>query len=227
MQSFQKQNVTKSHKPESSRPKTLQPPKEDRFQSPSSPNEERLFSSAGQTGRTLHFTDNLLHENMFLGESSFDSPSRGPVHIGRSTMFAEADSFMEEPTVTQFLPPSLEGHEQVIVIPQKEEEQTTRLSSHDELNTSSQLPAPLAAPSNAAEIVSSSNIDDRGAPETPSSRHRRIKVNREVEKIVVNEQSRNIYSVLLNSSQAKIWSTMSDTLPHPRGLSSPSVSESM
>jgi len=116
------------------------------------------------TGRTLRFTDNLLHEDINLGdvgEISFDSPSRGP---GKSTVFTEADSFIEEPTITQ-----------QETIAAKEEDQ--QISSPDKLKD---------PPPSSAKSVSPSNKD---ASETSGSRQPRIKVNREVEKIVVSEQS--------------------------------------
>jgi hypothetical protein len=154
-----------------------------------------------------------------VGEVSFDSPGRGPLHLGKSTMFAEADSFIEEPTVIQSLPPQ----------PEQDEQEEEQRSPHNKSNIPSKLSPSLDVPSSsAAETVSSSNNGDGGAPETPSTRRRRIKVNREVEKIVVCQQSRYPISVCFSQacSQEKIWTTMSETLLHPKGHS-PSVSESM
>lgn len=120
-----------------------------------------------------------------VGNTSLDIPARGPP-IGKSTTFAEADSFIEEdPTVTLPLPPQLERDEQRITIPRQE---TVQLSSHI---IPSELSASLDPRPSAAGSISSSN-DDGGAPETPSTRHRRIKVNREVEKIVVIIQMHRI-----------------------------------
>lgn len=176
MNNFQKQTVTKIQKPNSPRPKAHASDLP-----AASPREVKFLPNTGQTGRTLRFTDNLLHEDMNLGdvgEASFDSPGRGPSQLVKSTMFTEVDPFVEEPTAVLFLPPQFK---QENIVPQEEE---PRVSSDDQLLEPS---LPLFNP---AETVSPSNKDDGGTPETPSTRQRRIKVNREVEKIVVSQQSR-------------------------------------
>jgi len=164
------------------------------------------MTNSGQTGRTLRFTDNLLHDDINLGdvgEVSFDSPSRRPSHPEKSAIFAEADSFIEEPTITQVLPPQHEHDEQEI----KEEDQ--HLSSPDELKE----PLPSTA-----KTVSPSNKD---ASEISGSRHPRIKVNREVEKIVVSEQSR--FSDPVRFSQPLIGKDMGHYLRHPSLSERPSI----
>ena len=211
MYSFQKTFLTKSQKPKPSysKPHTSKPPKEDRVQSPSSPKEEQLFSNTGQTGRTLRFTDNLLHENLNLddvGNLSLDSPARGP-SMEKSASFVEADSFIEEPTVTQFLPPQLEQDEHISIAHPR-----VQPSSHNEFNIPSELSASLDPRPSAAASISSSNNDDGGAPETPSTRHRRIKVNREVEKIVVIGQ---LHYTILCLSQLFIGKDMEHNVRHP------------
>lgn len=143
-----------------------------------------------------------MDEEAELGDisvTSFDGLNVEPGHLSRA--FVEGDSFVEEPTITQFVSPEIvaEGKEESL----PEERLSTRLSTTSKSDTSSDPPsssAHLVGTASKPPGTDSPASQTAAKAETPGTRQRRIKVNREVEKIVVGMPSFSIsigYSLLM------------------------------
>ena len=206
----QKQSALKTERPKPTRPRFQPPelPQHDakRIVSPSSPQEEQFWSNTGETGRTLRFSDNIMDEEADLGDisvTSFDGLNVEPGQLGRANPFAEGDSFVEEPTITQFVSPEIEAEGKEEFLPLPEECLLARSSAAGKPATPSDSPSLLAPSVDIASNPPGTNspvIQTAAKAETPGTRQRRIKVNREVEKIVVGMPSFSIsigYSSLM------------------------------
>ncbi|KAF9529305.1 hypothetical protein CPB83DRAFT_927460 [Crepidotus variabilis] len=204
----------------SKKPQTQEKPESDppnRSKSPSSPQEAQFWSAAGDAGRTLRFADNLLDEEVDIQDfsmASFDSPSTGSAHLGKSKMFIDADSFIAEPTITHITPPDAlpeEDEDEPFTLLEEQKQPDAELSS---VKSASPRSPPVPPPSSAPTMNGTPSLNPKltviEPVDTPSARSRKVKVNREVERIVT-----------------KIWATISDIIPPPNSTTSPSVAESI
>ncbi len=137
--------------------------------------------------------DNLLDVEVNVGDistTSFDSPNSFPTHLGKSKIFVEADSFIEEPTITQFVTLEAEKNEDDEVFSQQEVQRQSIQPSSPVVTPTTPLELPPPPTTSDVSFNASETITPVGkVGENPSSaRQRRIKVNREVEKIVVSTQ---------------------------------------
>jgi hypothetical protein len=149
-----------------------------------------FWSNTGKSGHQSRFADNLLDVEVNVGDisaTSFDSPSSGPTHLGKSKIFVEADSFIEEPTITQFVTLEAEENGDDEVFSQQEVQRQSIQPSSPVVTPTTPLELPPPPTTSDVSLNASETITPVG--ENPSSaRQRRIKVNREVEKIVVSTQ---------------------------------------
>ncbi|KAF8197948.1 hypothetical protein BJ912DRAFT_50681 [Pholiota molesta] len=173
--------------------------------SPTSPQEDKFWATKGEPSRILHFSENLLDEEVNLGDissTSFGTPLAIPSQIPRLSLFASTD-LGDDPTIEQF--PPLDNLRTLA---------TDKLNEEDRNPT--QQPTSLSFPETpppAALQPAAETIETPPPPPTatPTTRQRKVKVSLELEKIV-----------------SKIWATVSDIIVLPnRNSSTPSVSETI
>ncbi|KAF8070274.1 hypothetical protein FPV67DRAFT_1009151, partial [Lyophyllum atratum] len=188
------QKATHSKKPAPTRlkPKQKAPPL------PSSPQEDNFWNTPAAAARTLHFSDNLLDEQVDLGDittTSFMSPTPSVKTGVTSPFMPPDDSFIYSPPV------STERHEEEETDDQEGEED----EEHDEEDEKtvvlrkplpeSRTPEPQTShPASLPEV----SIQESPTPfpsGTPGAIHGKVRVNSEVERIT-----------------AKIWSTVGDII---------------
>ena len=153
--------------------------------SPSSPQEEKFWGTRGEPSRTLRFSENLLDEEVNLGDistASFGSPLANP--LPSLKVLGNID-LPDDPTITQFpknITDDQEGTQPIY-------SQDPKLSSPDMSGpivldvspTQSHRPNPVLSKSESKEDAELSTI------EILTSKKKKIKVNIEVERIVVSE----------------------------------------
>lgn len=149
-----------------------------------------FWSNTGKHSYQTRFADNLLDVEVNVGDistTSFDSPGSGSAHLGKSKMFVEADSFIEEPTITQFVTREAEQiqDEEVVSL---QEVQRTSSPAVNPAPSPERLPTPSDISSKTSEIRTQIGKGEENMSDASSGRQRKIKVNREVEKIVVSTQ---------------------------------------
>ncbi|KIM45173.1 hypothetical protein M413DRAFT_333398 [Hebeloma cylindrosporum] len=180
--------------------------------SPSSPQEEKFWGARGEPSRTLRFSENLLDEEVNLGDmstASFGSPLATP--LPSLKVLGNID-LPDDPTITQFanfnnniISDDREGTQPI-------DSQDSRLSSPD---TSRPVlldisPAQSPCPTDRAESKEDADVF---TAEMPTAKKKKIKVNIEVERII-----------------SKIWSTVGDIFipPNRTGVTNPlSVNETI
>lgn len=161
-----------------------------------------FWSNTGKSDHRSRFADNLLDVEVDVGDistTSFDSPSNGPTHLGKSKIFVEADSFIEEPTITQFVSLEAEKFGDDEVFSQPEVQRHSIQPSSPVVTPTTPLELPPPPTTSDISLNASETITPVGkVRENPSSaRQRRIKVNREVEMIVVSTQFLEIPSIFI------------------------------
>lgn len=150
--------------------------------SPSSPMEDKFWATKGEPSRTLRFSDNLLDEEVNLGDMSTDSfgtPIAIPAQVPRLSLFADPD-FVDEPTITKF--PPLDFGQSKGGEPDVEKVQKAEVQSNP---TPPSIPSTPKTPSLPPPSVDAPTPSTSRATETPGAKHRKIKMNPELERIVV------------------------------------------
>ncbi|KAF9484460.1 hypothetical protein BDN70DRAFT_825533 [Pholiota conissans] len=158
--------------------------------SPSSPQEEKFWGPKGEPSRTLRFTENLLDEDVNIGDvssASFGTPLAIPSQVPRLSLFASSN-LGDEPTIREF-PPS----EQVGSMGNIEKSGTDRTPTPQPSS-----PGIPETPPPAQLVVEVTKTQPPLPTETPTTRQRKVKISLELEKIV-----------------AKIWATVSDVIIPP------------
>ncbi|KAH9485301.1 hypothetical protein JR316_0002209 [Psilocybe cubensis] len=203
-----KELSTDIKKPKAPRPKNVPNLAEKALLNPpsvSSPQEEKFWATPGEPSRVLRFSDNLLDEEVNLGDvstASFGSPVVGSSQLRPTKLFDEIDAAINTPVAqpnpffdegpTYKAPPSIDSNPPTDLVPTQE---------------------PLPPPSSDTPHAKSSPTLIANVTETPSVGQKKVKVNIEVERIV-----------------SKIWSTVGDIIGAPSELenaSSPSVNDTV
>jgi hypothetical protein len=181
---YQKESSTQISKPRvrqrNEQAEDLKPkPKPQDPSSPTSPQEDKFWATKGEPSRILHFSENLLDEEVNLGDissTSFGTPLAIPNQIPRLSLFASTD-LGDDPTIEQF--PPLDNLRTLA---------TDKLNEEDRNPT--QQPTSLSFPETpppAALQPAAETIETPPPPPTatPTTRQRKVKVSLELEKIVV------------------------------------------
>lgn len=171
--------------------------------------EDKFWATKGEPSRTLRFSENLLDEEVNLGDMSTDSfgtPIAVPAQVPRLSHFADPD-FVDEPTITQLPPLDLgdsKGRKAVVEQVHKVEVQS---------NPSPSVPSTPKTPSVKPLTIDTPTAPTSRTTETPGTKHRKIKMNPELEKIVVSSLSDLYFQNAVNKSfQSKIWSSIGDII---------------
>lgn len=147
----------------------------------SSPQEEKFWTTPGEPSRVLQFSENLLDEEVNLGDvstASFGSPIAGSSQTRPMKLFEAIDTVGEAPAVQ--------------ANPFFDAGQRYDETGQDEQSNSSPPPNPAPTLQSSSPVLSNTpNLkyppnDIVTTTETPTSRQRKIKVNIEVERIVVS-----------------------------------------
>jgi hypothetical protein len=184
---YKKDNTTKRRIPAKRDPTTepAEPPKPPL--SPSSPQEEKFWVTR-EPSRTLRFSENLLDEEVNLGDistASFGSPLATPLPSLR--VLGNVD-LPNDPTITQF--PNFNNNSI-----KDDREETQHIGSQDPKLSSPDRSGPIvpdmsptqAHRPNSVLSKSESKEDADLTIEIPTSKKKKIKVNIEVERIIVSE----------------------------------------
>ena len=229
---YKKDNTTKRRIPAKGGPTTepAEPPNPPL--SPSSP-QEKFWGTRGEPSRTLRFSENLLDEEVNLGDistASFGSPLATPLP---SLKVLGNIEFPDDPTITQF--PNFNNNSIT-----DDHGGTQRIGSEDPKLLSPDKSEPIvlgvsptqAQRPNSVLSKSESKEDTDLTIEIPTPKKKKIKVNIEVERIIVSEFKifRNGCTHQFLTLKSKIWSTVGDIFipPNRTGATNPlSVSETM
>jgi len=148
--------------------------------SPSSPHEEKFWGTRGKPSRTLRFSENLLDENVNLGDistTSFGSPLGTPLP---SLKILGGVDLSDDPTMTHSPNFSKNINEQAETHSQDPNPERSELTVPDPITIEPSHPKSVLSESESKEDT---NTLTR---ETPTSKKKKIKVNIEVERIVVS-----------------------------------------
>ncbi|KAJ3508884.1 hypothetical protein NLJ89_g5516 [Agrocybe chaxingu] len=207
--SKKKGSAVRPEKLKAARPKVKQQPTKQQTPdaSPASSREENRWTTPGEPSRVLRFTDNLLDEEVNLGDVSTTSFGSPLANLKPTRLFADPAFLSDDKTIAQssnFDDDS--GPYDASEIQEEKVEEVEKSSTHS-----------LEADVGESSILTPRNIPLKGAQNTepplksagvPVARPRKLKVNAEVERIV-----------------SKIWSTISDVIASPK--ESMSVSETI
>lgn len=145
--------------------------------------EDKFWATKGEPSRTLRFSENLLDEEVNLGDMSTDSfgtPITVPAQVPRLSLFADPD-FVDEPTITQF--PPLDFGQPKGKEPAVKQTHKTEVQSNPSTPSIPSMPQTPSLPPPSVDISTPSNSR---ATETPKTKQKKIKMNPELEKIVVS-----------------------------------------
>ena len=144
---------------------------------PSSPQEEKFWTTPIGPSRTLRFADNLMDELVDLNDistTSFQSPiSMQPTSKLGQLGSLEDTPLLEAPLITNLTPEKYDD---------KQEDECKDLESTLAINSPE---TPIIPHFDSKDMNKKSDIP---TTETPNSRQRKIRVNIEVERIMVNIQ---------------------------------------
>ena len=162
--------------------------------SPTSPQEDKFWNTPGDPSRTLRFSENLLDEEVNIGDTStasFGSPITAPLELRKGKMFAEMeslDSFAEEPTVIRRLTPDDHCSDDNIFAPETSErkEEESSIPTPSEASRAASPDAPSLASVVSSKSPQISKPLEKPPADTPGTRQRRPKPNIELERIVVS-----------------------------------------
>ena len=133
--------------------------------SPTSPQEDKFWGTKGEPSRTLRFSENLLDEEINIGDVSSTSFGTPLAQIPRLKMLAGAD----DETITQFPPRDV----------------LEALDDDDDGVVSSDKHPPETAQSPTPPLIAKAVTPPPPPTETPTARQRKVKVNIELDRIVV------------------------------------------
>lgn len=177
------------------RPAAPKPPPPKAPASPSSPQEDKFWATKGEPSRTLRFSENLLDEEVNIGDVSSTSFGTPLAQIPRLKILGDAD----EDTITQFPPRD--------VLEALDDDDGGVFSRKNPVPETPQPPMPPP--------IAQTNTPVPPATETPTARQRKVKVNVELERIVVNGPIAFLDECYSFYLQTKIWATIGDIVaPH-------------
>ncbi|KAF8894917.1 hypothetical protein CPB84DRAFT_1963307 [Gymnopilus junonius] len=217
--SKERDNLDKRSNPATSRqPKPEHPaPQKNASQespsSPSSPQEEKFWTTPGEPSRVLRFSDNLLDEEVSLGDistGSFGSPP--PSKLKTVKLFGDV-TVLDEPIVIQHLEDQPAGNE-VVEDAEHEDEKRALFGKGSSSPTMDKTISPKLSP--VVPPPSPPSVPNLGeVTETPKpGRQRKIRVNIEVERIISKIISTVGDIVIPQSRTATSSLSVSETIEH-------------